>query len=52
MICGHCQAENVEGALACSNCGAALALRPSLTGSAVYKPGYLKSKKCSGLTAG
>jgi ribosomal protein L40E len=38
MICGHCQAENIEGTLACSNCGAALALRPSLTGSAASKP--------------
>jgi ribosomal protein L40E/uncharacterized membrane protein YeaQ/YmgE (transglycosylase-associated protein family) len=45
MICGHCQAENIEGALACSNCGAALALRPSLTGSAVSKA-ETKQKYC------
>jgi uncharacterized membrane protein YvbJ len=34
MICDHCQTENIEGARACSNCGAALTLRPSLTSSA------------------
>jgi len=37
MICGHCQAENVEGSLACANCGAALTLQPSLTGSAISR---------------
>ena len=45
MICGHCQAENVEGALACANCGAALTLQPSLTGSAVSRP-ETKEKYC------
>jgi ribosomal protein L40E len=45
MICGHCQAENVEGTLACANCGAALTLQPSLTGSAVSRP-ETKQKHC------
>lgn len=45
MICGHCQAENVEGALACTNCGAALTLRPSLTDNAVSRP-ETKEKYC------
>ena len=45
MICGHCQAENVEGVLACANCGAALTLQPSLTGSAVSRS-ESKEKYC------
>jgi ribosomal protein L40E len=45
MICGHCQAENVAGALACANCGAALTLQPSLTGSAASRP-ETKEKYC------